>query len=70
MNQSIFLMILCGWAKDMLFRERGFIFVLTENKKRFWISPKEIRLDKIQQDPLKILTTNRKEKFKKTKQDR
>lgn len=52
-NQSILLMILGCWAKDMLFWERCSVFVLTE-KKRFWISPKERLISKIWEDPPKV----------------
>ena len=48
------------WTKDMVFWERGFVFVLKGKKKRFWTPSKVIRIrfDKIE-NPLKISATVR-----------
>ena len=53
-------MILSYWTKDMLFGERGYVFVLTGKEKRLWTPSKVILSDMIGEDPLKIMDAEKK----------
>ena len=58
------------WTKDMLFWERGSVFMVTGEGETA-LDPFQNDMNPVdREDPLKILAIDRKEKIKKTKQDR
>jgi hypothetical protein len=59
-------MILGCWTKEMLFWERGSVFVLTENLEWLWTSSKVVRIKFDRGRPPKDLGCSRKRNHKKT----